>query len=247
MIIHLFVDGINGFDTPLKGVVDLVFRHASANLYFNLFHKVLVLAILIADVLSDLLVSDWIEELQAEVFQFQLDTLHTKAVCQGGINVHCFQCGNTTLGIGLGGKRSHVVESVTELDKDNANIARHCQKHFSQSFDMGFFLILDLQGNDLGKTVHKHGNGSTELLFDLLQACLIRTILHRIMQKRSTDRIGIKLQTSYDLSHSNGVRDICLTAGTELPLMQFICIFIRQSDLFSVIFLFGCVEYLQQL
>ena len=60
------------------------------------------------------------------------------------------------------------MQAIAELDEDHAHVARHREQHLTQRFNVAFFLVLYLQDNDLGKTVHDQGYVRTETLFDLL-------------------------------------------------------------------------------
>ena len=55
------------------------------------------------------------------------------------------------------------------------------------------------------------------------------------MQKRSTDRIGVKTKGYHDLRHLQRVGDIGLAALAHLPLVQHRGVKIRRLDLFHVI------------
>ena len=104
-----------------------------------------------------------------------------EAVSQRRIDVHGLKSRLSPLRIGLDLKGSHIVQTVTKLNKDHSNVLRHSKKHLTDILYMSLFLILNIQLYQLGKTVNQHGDLFSESLFDLTEIGLIGTVLYRIV------------------------------------------------------------------
>ena len=190
---HLFIDAVNRLDSTLQRVRDMILLQLSTNRLAYAFDKIQALPILLLNAVSYFLITNGIEVTNAKIFQLLLDLLHTKTVCQGCIHLHGLQCGNTTLVVRLDLQGAHIMQSIAQLNENDANVLVHGKQHFAQVFDMRLFLVLDLERHDLGKTVNELCYILAEQLFDLLEVGLISAILNRVMQKGGADGIRVKL------------------------------------------------------
>ena len=165
---------------------------------------------------------------------------------QRRVDVHGFQRGQAALGLGLCVKRAHIVQAVAELDEDDPHVLRHGKQHLAQIFDVRLFLVLNPQGDDLRQPVNQHGNVRAEFLLDLVQVGLVRAVLHRVVQERSADGIGVQFQTRHNLRHGNRVGDIRFSARAHLPAVHLVCIFVCRTDLVRVVLFSRRAQNLQQ-
>ena len=200
-------------------------------------------AVLALDLIPHLQVADGIQVLHTQVLQLLLDLLHTQAVGQGGVDLHGLQGGDAALVIGLGVQCAHVVQTVAELDENDADVLGHGQKHLAESLDVSLLLVVDLQGHDLGQTLHQHGHVGAEALGDLLAVGLFSAILHRVVEQGGADGVGIQLQSRHDLGHGDGVGDVGITALAELPLVELGRIVKGGLDLLKIVPLARGTEY----
>ena len=152
-----------------------------------------------------------------------------------GIYMHRFKRNGTLTVLSLCRESTHIMKSVAKLDEDNANILIHCKEHLTDILNMRLFLVGNLYGNNLRKTVNERRNILTEHFGNDLKACFIRAVLHCIVQERGTNRVGIKPKLSNDNSHRNGMRYIRLTALTELSCVKLVSIQICLFYLFDII------------
>ena len=138
------------------------------------------------------------------------------------------------------------MQPVTQLDKDNTHVLGHRKQHFPQTFHVRFFFVLNIQVNKLCQTVYQERNLTAKPFPDFLQIGLVGAILHRIMQKRSTNGIGIQTQSRNNLRHRNRVGNIRLPARAELPFMHFGSVRIRIVYFFNIVMIPRSRQHLQQ-
>ena len=153
---------------PAKREMNIILLHFGINDRADVFNKAKIFTVFILDVLLDLIVTDWVEVLDTKIFKLLLDLLHTKAVCQGSVDLHRFKRSHTALVVGLDRKRTHIVQPIAKLDENNADILRHCEQHLAQIFDMLVLFILHLQRNDLSQSVYQNGDVLTKHFFNFL-------------------------------------------------------------------------------
>ena len=112
---------------------------------------------------------------------------------------------------------------------------------------MRVLLVLHLQRDKLGQTVHQHGNVAAKPLGDLAGVGLLAAVLYRIVQQRRANGVGVKLQSRHDLGNSDGMGDIGFSAGTHLSLVKLICVLIGILDLCKVILLGRCPQDIEKM
>ena len=83
------------------------------------------------------------------------------------------------------------MQPVGKLYQHNANILRHCKKHFAEVFDVCFFLGNTFDFIELCHALNKHCNLLAELVFYLLVA--ERSVLNNIVQQACDNRFRVKL------------------------------------------------------
>ena len=118
------------------------------------------------------------------------------------------------------------MQTVCQLDQDDADILRHGEKHFAQISRLHLLLYLgpvpvisgELQFFQLGHAVDQTRDISAELLFDLLacQDC----VLHHIMQKSGGNGFLIQFEVRQNRGDIQRVNDIWLPGFTQLPFMS---------------------------
>ena len=129
--------------------------------------------------------------------------------------MHGFQS-NGTLFLGRTNvQRTHIVQSVRQLDKDDAQVLGHGKEHLAQIADAG--LLLGLEGNiQLGNAVHDVRYVGTKLFPYVIQGHSVGAILHGIVQECGADRICIQLALVHNGGHGDGMDDIILPGNTLL-------------------------------
>ena len=236
LIEHLAVDAVNRFYSSRKLKVNVVLAELLVNYASDVLDKSDALTVFIVDILLYLSVSDRVEVRDTEIFKLLLYLLHTEAVRERRVNVHSLKRRLSSLGVSLDRKSTHIVKSVAELDENNSDILGHREEHLAEILDMSLLLVLDIESYHLGKSVDEHRRFRSEFRLDLLEVGLIRAVLHGIVKERGTDRVGIKTEVGYYLCHRYGMRDIRLSADTELSLVKRLCVFSRHFYFFQIVF-----------
>ena len=190
----------------------------------------------------NLLVTYVIEVIKAYILKLLLDSLHTETVRERRVNVHSLKRYCSLSVFLLRRKRTHVMESVAELYKDNSDILVHGKKHFSDIFYMCFFLIGNLNLNYLCKSINEHSNLLTKHFGQKLKARFIRAILYRVVQKCGTNGICIETKLGDDARHRYRMAYIGLAAESELSLVKTCRIIISFGYLLDIIISFAALK-----
>ena len=139
------------------------------------------------------------------------------------------------------------MQSVSELDKNNADILSHRKKHLAQVFHVLVFFVVKRDFDKLCQPVHDFRDLIAKFLFDFRKVYLIGAILQCIMKQSRTNGIGVKPKSRYDFRNGDGMTDIRLSAFSELPFMQLLCKFIGLFDFFKIIVFSRRIQGLQQI
>ena len=103
-------------------------------------------------------------------FQLPLGALHAEAVRDGRIDFHRLQRFGALFIRRLIGHRAHVVETVGNLDQDDADVLCHRQQHFAQILHLLVFLAGILHTGQLGNALDDIRDGSAELAGNIFVA-----------------------------------------------------------------------------
>ena len=103
--------------------------------------------------LFDLGVALGVQGRKAEVFELPLDLLDTEAVCQGRVDVEGL-LGDGALAVHRHHRdRAHVVQTVGQLDQQNAPVLGHGDEHLANRGGLLGLLGVELQAVELGDPV----------------------------------------------------------------------------------------------
>ena len=132
---------------------------------------------------------------------------------------HIFQC-------------PHVVQTVGELDHDDADVLRHREEHLAIVLEFDVLLGHILDPPELRHTVDEFHDVLAKLRFHLLER---RTgILHDIMQERGTDGLVIEMKPCENVCDVQRVHDIGVARDAHLPAMCLLRIGIRPPYLLKI-------------
>ena len=246
LIIHLAVDAVNGFYSAFKREFNIILAQFRVHLISETFNKSEVLPVLFFDMVFYLLVPERVKVFKRKIFEFLLYPLHTEAVRKRRIHLHGFERDGSSFCLAFRKKRAHIMKSVTELYEYDAHVLRHGKKHLSEVLDMRLLFIFDLKPHYLRQSVNEHRDVLTEELLYIAEVCLIGAILHRIVKKRGTDRIGIKFKSRDYLGNGDRVGYIFLAARAVLPCVKLLCIFESARYLLRVVVLSRRAEYIKE-
>ena len=117
-------------------------------------------------------------------------------------------------------ERAHVVQSIGELDQNDADIFRHRKEHFAIGLELLIFLRFERDAPELGDAVDERGNLGTEHILNLVE--LKDGVLDHIMQEGGGDRFVVEVQFGQDLSDLQRVIDIGFAGGALLFFVPFL-------------------------
>ena len=100
--------------------------------------------------------SDRVEVGERELLELLLDALHTEAMSERRENVHRFERGDPALLLRFRVERPHIVQSVTKLYEDDANVLRHREEHFPEILDLRFLFVLYVKMHKFCQPVDEH-------------------------------------------------------------------------------------------
>ena len=134
---HFFVNGI-----------DVLFASADAGLYArgselfayriqNAIDHFTSVATRRTHCLGHHLVAQRVQIGEGQFLQFAVQAVQAEAVGNRGVDLGGFACNPATLFRRHRIQRPHIVQTVGQLDEDDANIARHGQQHLAKVFCLG--------------------------------------------------------------------------------------------------------------
>ena len=172
------------------------------------------------DGVLDLVVGDGIDVLEGQVFEFAANFAHAQAMRDGRVNVQRLA---RDLLLPLGREklqRAHVVQTVGQLDEDDADVVHHGQHHLAHVFGLGFFGRGKIDFADLGDAFDDVSNLLAELRINLVDG--YRRVFNRVMQQAGGDRRGVEAhlrQQRGDLQRMHQVR-LARLAGLTFVMFE---------------------------
>jgi len=124
------------------------------------------------------------------------------------------------------------VQTIGELDQDDAQITHHREQHFAERFRLRFFSTFELDLIEFCDAIDDLGDGFTKATRQLFFGD--RRIFDDIMQDRGDDRVGVDLETREDDARCNGVGDVGLARFSFLPFVGFGAEFGGDPDAFDL-------------
>ena len=159
---------------------------------------------------------------ETQVLQLCLDGEQTQTVCQRRIDILCLSGYLVLFVLGLRAQRAHVVQSVGNLDKHNADVVADRQQQLAEVLRLLARLTTEYAAADFRQTGHYLRNLFAEQSLDVLHR--IVGVLHYVMQQGRTDTRA----TQPDLSHANArdsyrMQYVGLAAQTTYAVMRLVC------------------------
>ena len=133
------------------------------------------------------------------------------------VNLNRFKRFFAAFFLGLCVHGSDIVKPVRKFYQNNANIFCHGKQHFSDIFYLLLFAGIERKFVQFGNAVDKLHDVFAELFFYLIYG--YGSVFYRIVQKCGDNGVRITFVRRKNLCDMNGVRDIRLSALSELPLM----------------------------
>ena len=226
--IGLAINGHHRLDASLNG--DMRDREADFFQYltFDLFDKRVALILSQLQTRFDLVISDGVKIAHGEILELILDRLHTQTVRDRRIDLHALERLIAALLILDALDGAHIVQAVSELDDDHADIVAHRDQHLADVLRLTLLTVSELNLTDLGQTVDKIHDLLAERVADLCEGDV--GILDGIVQQRRYDRIRIHAHLGKDTGDRGGVQNERYARDTALITVSEICELIRLLD-----------------
>ena len=110
------------------------------------------------------------------------------------------------------------MQAVCQLDDEDADVLAHGNEHLADGLRLLVRKVLHLDLRDLRDAFDQLGNGRAELFGKLLRRRV--RVFHRVVQKRSAQRLHVHLQVREDDGDFDRVRDERFAAFAALALMR---------------------------
>ena len=156
--------------------------------------------------------------LHAEILQFGLDGIESETVCQRREEVDCLAGDLDLLVLGHGAQRTHVVQTVGDLDKYDAHVVREREQHLAEIFGLK---------RGVGIKYARHFGQAVDHRCDLVAEYVLYVfyrvvgILHHVVQQRCHDRLDAEADlVDDDFCHCDRMQEVRLARTAPYPLMS---------------------------
>ena len=176
---------------------------------------------LLLHILDEVIIRLRLEIAQAQVLELPLDIRDAEPVGQRRIDLYRLSRDALLLVRAHVLECAHVVQTVRQLDHDDADVFGHGQEHLAIVLELHLFLRLVLDAAELRHAIDEHGDLLAEQLLHLLAG--VRRILDHIMQQCRRDRRLIHMELCQYLSDMQRMDDIGFTGNALLILVRLFC------------------------
>ena len=226
LVHHFFVNTEKMLHPPVHMGLDPRVLHMLLDLGHDLLHKGLPIALLLRDLLLQIVIDLRLQVFQRQIVQLVLHLGDTEPLSDGRVDVHGLP-GLFLLLLRLHVLESaHIVQAVGQLDQNHADILGHGQEHLPQVLRLDLNLVGRIgQLAQLGDAVHQEGHLVAEFLGDLLRGH--DRILHRVVEKARHNGLLVELQVRQNDGNAERMDDIRLSRFAKLPLVGRVSDFVR--------------------
>ena len=159
-----------------------------------------------------------VHRLEGQVFEFMPQRVNPQPVGDGGVDFQRFLRDAATFFRAQRIQRAHVVQAVSQLDDDDANIFRHRQQNFLDVVGLLLDFVLELDVGELADAIDQIGDFFTKLFLDLLARG--GGVFDDIMQNGCNDAVHVHMHFRENAGDSDGVVDVRLTGDAVLAFVQ---------------------------
>src|SRR5579859_1535478 len=154
---------------------------------------------------------------ECEVFQLGLEEMQADATGEGSEDIQRLACFGVLLGWRHGGESAQIMQTVGELEQDDAGILAHGEEELAHGFDLHAELgayaedgrgIRGFDGREFGNAIHDARDDRPKASFDIILSEF--GVFDGVMQEGSGDSLSIHGKLGENASDSEGMLDIRL-------------------------------------
>ena len=213
--VHLAVDAVGVLEAALHRCVDVVLGEPVGDLLLHIGHELVEHVRLAVEIGDDLAVAVGVEVFEREILKLPLHLLQTETVGDGRVDLHRFERFFELLLRDHVFHRAHVVQSVGDLDEDNADVLRHGHEHFAEVFHLLVLAARKLHAGELCNALDDVGDLGAELPGDVLVGD--GGILNAVVQQRGNDAVLVEPHLRADLRGGDAMGHIRRARLALLP------------------------------
>ena len=230
--LQLFVNAVETFDSAFYFRRNPCFLQFVAEYSFYAGQKGLACLTFRLDHLMDLLVADGIHMAETKIFQLAADFAHAETVRNGSIDVQRL-LGDFLLSIrGEMLERPHVVQAVSQLDEDHADVVHHRQHHFAQVFGLLFLARVEINLTYFGDALDNVRHLLAKFLADIDYSH--RRVFHRIMQQAGDDGYRVHFHFRQNQRNFEGMYQVGFAGSAALAGMMLLGKFVGFAHQFQI-------------
>ena len=114
-------------------------------------------------------------------------------------------------------QRLHVVQAISKLYEDYADVLDHRQHHLAEAFRLRLRAIAKLNLVELADAIYQQRDLAAEFLADIVKRG--GRVLYDIVKYRRRDGLGIEMHLSQFLGNGDWMCDVGFAGLARLPLM----------------------------
>jgi hypothetical protein len=137
-----------------------------------------------------------------------------------------------------------LLQTVGELDEDDANVVDHRQQHLADVLRLSLFLAGKLNLVDLGDALDDVGNLLAELALQILAGD--GRVFHRVVQQAGGDGGGVHLHLGEHGGDFQGMDEVGFARGAGLARVVALGEFVRLADQLKIVARPVLLHHLQQ-
>ena len=214
LVVHLLVDGVQGFFTAKNPHRHAGFAKGMFHFLLHPLHQVAPAVACAGDGFFQHLVTPGQKVAERQVLQLAVGLVQAQAVGNGRVNFQGFAGDAPPLGTRHVAHGAHVVGAVCQLDEDDTHIARHGQQHFAKRLSLAFLAGVELKLVQLGQAVHQLCHRGAKPVHQVRFGDA--AVFHGVVQQGRNQGLGIQPPLGALGRYGNGVGDVGLAAAALL-------------------------------
>jgi hypothetical protein len=213
------VQGMQSLDAGFEFRRNAIFDELGANGVLYIFEEFFVNGSFVCDFFLQGEVRIGLEVAEREILKFAFDDGHAEAVGDRGVNVHGFARDAQLLGGLEKLEGAHIVDAVSKLDEDHADVVDHGEKHLADVLCLARLGSHDIETADLGDALDEAG--------DFVAKAFLETgkgkfgVFDDVVKECGGERGGVKTHVGEDVGDFEKMSDVRIAGTAELVAVAF--------------------------